>query len=96
MLLTMTRPVRAQMTTVSQKVPVLETKACRTGLRVCAVAATMGPLPMPLSLENKPRAKPYRAAIISVEPTKPPPAASGLKADSTMRRMAGQTKLPFM
>lgn len=40
--LTMTSPVSAQITTVSQKVPLLDTNACRTGLRVCAAAATMG------------------------------------------------------
>ena len=88
-LLTMTSPVSAQMTTVSQNVPLEETRAWRTGLRVCAAAATMGAEPMPLSLENSPRAMPKRAAIITVEPTKPPPAASGLKAALTIRRTAG-------
>ena len=50
--------VRAQMMTVSQKVPVLLTSAWRTGLRVWAAAATMGAEPIPLSLENRPRAIP--------------------------------------
>ena len=58
MLDTSTSPVSAQMTTVSQNVPVDDTKAWRTGLRVCAAAATMGADPMPLSLLNKPRAMP--------------------------------------
>ena len=58
MLDVMTSPVRAQMITVSQKVPVDDTKAWRTGLRVCAAAATIGAEPKPLSLENRPRAIP--------------------------------------
>ena len=48
----------AQMTTVSQNVPVLDTKAWRTGLRVCAAAATMGAEPSPDSLLKRPRAMP--------------------------------------
>lgn len=75
--LTMTSPVSAQITTVSQKVPLLDTNACRTGLRVCAAAATMGADPNPDSLENNPREIPNRAAIMTVEPRKPPPAAWG-------------------
>lgn len=39
-LLTMTSPVRAQIITVSQKVPVEETRACLTGLLVWAEAAS--------------------------------------------------------
>ena len=57
-LLTITIPVMAQMTTVSQNVPVLDTKAWRTGLRVCAAAATMGAEPSPDSLLKRPRAMP--------------------------------------
>ena len=48
----------AQTTTVSQKVPVDDTKAWRTGFFVCAAAATMGALPRPDSLEKRPRAMP--------------------------------------
>ena len=80
-LLTITIPVMAQMTTVSQNVPLLDTSACLTGLRVCAAAATIGAEPSPDSLLNSPRAIPKRAAIITDVPTKPPPAACGLKAD---------------
>ena len=58
MLLTSTSPVIRQTTTVSQKVPVADTRAWRTGLRVWAAAATMGAEPMPDSLENRPRAIP--------------------------------------
>ena len=57
-LLTITMPVKAQITTVSQNVPVEETRAWRTGLRVCAAAATMGAEPSPDSLLNNPRAMP--------------------------------------
>ncbi len=56
--LTSTRPVRAQITTVSQNVPVADTSACLIGLRVCAAAATMGADPSPDSLEKSPRAIP--------------------------------------
>ena len=91
MLLTSTSPVMAQITTVSQKVPVLDTSAWRTGFRVCAAAATIGALPIPLSLLNSPRAIPYLAAIITVAPTNPPPAAEGLNADFTISCKAGHT-----
>src|SRR6266540_6948058 len=56
--LTTTSPVIKQTTTVSQKVPVDETRAWRTGFLVCAAAATMGALPSPDSFENSPRAMP--------------------------------------
>ena len=55
---TSTSPLIAQMTTVSQKVPVAETSACRTGLRAWAAAATIGADPRPDSFENRPRATP--------------------------------------
>ena len=58
MLLTTTRPVMAHTTTVSQKVPVIDTRACRTGFLVWAVAAAMGAVPRPDSLEKSPRAMP--------------------------------------
>ena len=85
----------AQITTVSQNVPLDDTSACRTGLRVCAAAATMGAEPSPLSLLNRPRAIPMRAAIITVLPTNPPPAASGLNAALTMSLSAGHRCAEF-
>ena len=91
MLLTITIPVKAHITTVSQNVPLAETKACLTGFRVCAEAATIGAEPIPDSLENKPRAIPYRAANIMVLPAKPPPAACGIKAEEKMSFIAGHT-----
>ena len=80
---------------MSQNVPVAETSACRTGFRVCAAAATMGAEPRPDSLENSPRATPYRAAISTVVPAKPPAAAVGLKALATINSIAGQSRERF-
>ena len=81
----MTRPVIAHTTTVSQNVPVLETKACRTGSLVCAAAATIGALPSPDSFEKSPRAIPKRMASAIPAPTKPPTAACPVKADEMIR-----------
>ena len=83
-------PFKAQITTVSQNVPDDETNAWRTGLRVCAAAATIGAEPIPDSLENKPLAIPKRAAVITVAPTNPPPAAVGVKADTHISFNAGR------
>ena len=80
MLVTNTSAVIAQITTVSQKVPVEDTSAWRTGFVVFVAAATMGADPNPDSLEKSPRDTPKRAAIITVAPAKPPPAAIGVKA----------------
>ena len=56
--LTSVSPVSRQMTTVSQKVPVMDTRDCLTGFLVFADAATIGAEPMPDSLENRPLAHP--------------------------------------
>src|SRR5574344_426589 len=93
---TITSPVMAQITTVSQNVPEDDTRACRTGLRVCAAAATMGAEPSPDSFENNPRAMPYLAANITDEPTNPPPAASGENADTHISLTAGQRYCPLI
>ena len=58
------------MTTVSQKVPVMDTSAWRAGLRVAAAEATMGAEPRPDSLENRPRAQPNCSASIRPLPTR--------------------------
>ncbi len=84
------------MTTVSQKVPVMDTSAWRAGLRVAAAEATMGAEPRPDSLENRPRAQPNCSASIRPEPSAPPKAALAVKALSTMRQSAGQTSSQFM
>ena len=72
MVVTSTRPVIRHTTTVSQKVPVADTRAWRTGLRVWAAAATMGAEPMPDSLEKSHLAIPYRADIMIPVPARPP------------------------
>ena len=93
---TSTIPVSAQMTTVSQNVPVMDTSAWRAGLRVEAAEATMGAEPRPDSLENSPRAQPNCKATMMPLPTAPPNAAFGVKAHSKMRQMAGHTYSQFM
>ena len=72
---------------MSQNVPVAEIMACFTGVLVCADAATIGALPSPDSLENRPRATPYLAVIIIDMPAIAPPAAEGLKAESIISPM---------
>ena len=89
MLETSTRPVIRQTTTVSQNVPVEEISACRTGLRDCAAAATIGAEPIPDSFENKPRAQPYRQAVMIVLPINPPAIARGVNAACTISSIAG-------
>ena len=54
----MTSPVIRQTTTVSQKVAVEATRACRTGSEQRAEAAARGALPIPASLVKRPRATP--------------------------------------
>lgn len=93
---TSTRPVSRQMMTVSQKVPVMDTRAWRAGLRVAAAEATMGAEPRPDSLENRPRAQPNWRASMRPLPSAPPKAALAVKALSTMRHRAGQTNSQFM
>ena len=51
-------PVSAQITTVSQKVAVMEIKACVWGLGVSASAAAMAAVPSPASFVNSPRVTP--------------------------------------
>ena len=88
---TSTMPVSAQMTTVSQNVPVMDTSAWRAGLRVEAADATMGAEPRPDSLENRPRAQPNCSAIMMPEPTAPPNAAFEVNAHSRIRPSASPT-----
>ena len=58
-----------QIIMVSIKVPVMEISPCSAGHFVFAAAATIGALPRPDSLENKPRAIPLRIAnIIAIAP----------------------------
>ena len=96
MLVTTTSPDSRQITTVSQKVPVDETSACRTGLRLWAAAATIGAEPRPDSFENRPRATPNRAAISTVAPANPPAAAVGENALFTISSIAGSSRWPLV
>ena len=65
---------------VSMKVWVIETRACRTGSRVCAAAAAMPAEPRPDSFEKIPRATPKRIACLTAAPVNPPTAAVPEKA----------------
>ena len=49
-----------------------------------AAASAIGAEPRPDSFVNKPRAIPKRIAIITVAPTKPPPAAVDVNALETI------------
>ena len=72
-----------QTTRVSRKVPVMETRPCRTGSLVLAAAAAMGAEPRPASLEKMPRAMPCCMAM-SMLPTAPPVTAWGVNAPTKM------------
>ncbi len=85
-------PVIAQTTTVSQKVPVDDTSAWRTGFLVCAAAATIGALPSPDSFEKRPRAIPKRIACMTPAPRKPPTAAWPVNALETIRLSVAGTR----
>ena len=76
---------------MSQNVPVDDTKAWRTGLRVCAAAATIGAEPSPDSFEKSPRAIPYLAAIITVVPAVPPTIDLVVNAQLHINFIAGHT-----
>ena len=66
-----------QMINVSRNTPNACTRPCSTGWLTAAVAAALGTEPSPASLENRPRLIPF----ITVAPNKPPPAATGSKAE---------------
>ena len=67
----------AHITTVSQKVALMEIKAWLEGWEVLAPAAAMAAEPRPASLVNNPRAIPYLAAVLRLPPIKPPAKAVG-------------------
>ena len=52
------RPVMVQTMMVSMKVPIMPTRADRTGLRVMPAAWAIPAVPRPASLEKMPRATP--------------------------------------
>ena len=81
--MTMVSPVIVHTTSVSMKVPVIETSPCLTGSRVEATAAAIGAEPSPASLENMPRAMPICIAT-SMLPAAPPATALGLNAPTNI------------
>lgn len=90
MLLTITRPVMAHITTVSQKVAVIDTSACRFGSLVFAQAAAIAVEPSPASLVKRPFATPCLAAMSIVLPINPPVAAFVEKAAVNISFIAGR------
>ena len=74
---TITKPVIAHIITVSQKVALIDIKACLEGCGVLAPAAAIAAEPRPDSFVNNPRAIPYLAAILRPPPIKPPATAAG-------------------
>ena len=67
----MINAVAVQMMMVSTKTPSDWINPCLTGCDTVAVAATLGALPMPASLENRPRLTPLSIAA-AIPPVKPP------------------------
>ncbi len=94
---TRTSPVMAQTTTVSQNVPVEDTRACLTGFLVRAAAATMAAEPSPDSFENMPLLTPCRTVVMIAAPMKPPAAACPVNADFTIKTIVpGIPEAPMM
>ena len=89
MLVTITIPVIAHITTVSQNVALIDTRACSPGLFVLALDAAIPAVPSPASLVNNPQAIPYLAALLIELPTKPPTTALGTKAEDIINLIAG-------
>ena len=87
-LTTMARPVMVQTMMVSMKVPIMPTTPENTGSLLLPAACAIPAVPRPASFEKMPRATPMRMAISTVEPAKPPTAAVGLKACSTISTSA--------
>lgn len=95
MLLTITTPVMAQITTVSQKGPVMEIKPCRFGEVQLDAAEVMGMEPSPASLVNSPFEIPVRIPVMTAVPAIPPIKDWEEKADFMMARMASGIKCRF-
>ena len=81
-----TKPVRVEMIIVSIKTENTWMNPCSTGWSLSATAAAMVAVPMPASLDSRPRLIPW----ISAMPNMPPKIASGLKAPPiTLAKKAG-------
>lgn len=96
MLLTITIPVTAQITTVSQKGPVMEISPCLTGDSQLEAAEVIGIEPSPASLVNNPFEIPVRIPRMTAVPVIPPIKDFDEKADFMMTRMDSGTKCRFM
>ena len=79
----MDNPVIVQIISVSITVPIMDTSPCATGSSVFAVAAAIGALPSPASLEKIPLAIPFCIAT-RIAPSVPPAAARSPNALCTM------------
>lgn len=94
MLVTITSPVTAHMTTVSQKTAVMEIRLCLLGSLVSEEAAAMAAVPMPASLVNSPLAMPKRAALCSVLPIKPACGRFCPEGAAYNQRYSGEQEIP--
>ena len=95
MLLTITIPVMAQITTVSQKGPVMEINPCLFGDLQLEAAAVMGMEPRPASFVKRPLEMPVRIPIKTEVPVIPPIRDSEVKADRIMTETALRTNWWF-
>ena len=86
--LRITRAVMVRTMKVSIKTPIMAARPWSWGLSTRASAWAWGVEPMPASLENRPRATPYRMASLTPRPATPPNTACGSKAQTKMDRMA--------
>ena len=75
----MMNAVAVQISMVSTNTPRDWMSPCLTGWDTVAVAATLGTLPMPASLENRPRLTPLSIAA-AMPPVKPPAISASPKA----------------
>lgn len=95
-MVTITRPVKRQITTVPQKVAVIATSDCLYGFLVEAAQEIIGEDPIPLSFENKPLAHPNCKVAAIPLPIKPPKALRPVKAVSIIKQIAGHRYTQFI
>ena len=94
-LLTMASPVMAQITTVSQKGPVMAIRLKSVAVPDSAVAADMGMEPSPASLVKSPREIPMRSPVSTAVPISPPARAREENALRTITVTASHRKPRF-
>ena len=76
----MASAVREQMTMVSKNTSKAPQTPCWKGCSVCAVACTMGAVPIPASFDSIPRDIPCLMASATATPAAPPAPAAGENA----------------